>query len=203
MSYGLRRTCQRVTLAVIAAAALCALPRSSSADEVLPCRDLFRPNLTVKEEERCGARTRPRLRGADGASELLNRGIRHAEAGRHEQALEALRARLADAVRGWESYGVNDKAPVKPKLVGERFLIPLLDAARENFWLRHRQFSQIQPPQETPQLLRTVGLSFEYHGRGNHTGAEYFPLARVRLTRKFEVDALRDGFHHGFESRQF
>src|SRR5215213_2753641 len=71
VSYGLRRTCQRVTLAVIAAAALCALPRSSSADEVLPCRDLFRPNLTVKEEERCGAKTPPRLRSADEASELL------------------------------------------------------------------------------------------------------------------------------------
>ena len=78
MSYGLRRTCRRVTLAAIAAASVCALARPYYADEVLPCRDLFRPGLPVKEAERCGSRTPPRLRRADEASELLNLGIKHA-----------------------------------------------------------------------------------------------------------------------------
>jgi len=70
---------------------VCALARPSSADEVLPCRDLLRPELPVKEAERCGSLNPPRLHRADEASELLNLGIKHAEAGRHEQALEALR----------------------------------------------------------------------------------------------------------------
>src|SRR5215204_1747427 len=87
----LRRSCRRAAPAFIAAAALCALARTASADEVLPCRDLFRPGLPVADAEGCGVKTPPRLRRADGASELLNLGIRHAEAGRHERALEALR----------------------------------------------------------------------------------------------------------------
>src|SRR5215217_3483781 len=86
MNLGLRLPCRRVTLAVIAAAAVCAFARQSSADEVLPCRDLLRPDLAVKEAGRCGAKTITRPRSADGASELLNLGIRHAEAGRHGQA---------------------------------------------------------------------------------------------------------------------
>src|SRR5215212_9302263 len=74
MNLGLRLPCRRVTLAVIAAAAVCALAWPTSADEVLPCRDLLRPGLPVKEDARCGTRTITRPRSADGASELLNLG---------------------------------------------------------------------------------------------------------------------------------